>query len=165
MAWITSLAELDTSARLVTCRPTGACNTTHFMAPGPIWGSSEMSGVRGSDVPAIQRHSTSSQLQSVPLSRGTSESSSEGDNAKPTHTFPSRPNAFKKIRWLRVIPLLRRWRSSVIPLERGMVVVIDCIEHSTPTPSMSATGLEAGPANRLWAEIGEATFQPKDLQY
>ena len=43
-----------------------------------------------------------------PFSRGTGESSSQGDNAKPTPTFPSRPKAFKKIRWLRVIPLLRR---------------------------------------------------------
>ena len=30
--------------------------------------------------------------------------------------------------------------------------------------SVTATGLEVGPANRLRTEIGEATFQPKDLQ-
>ena len=45
---------------------------------------------------------------SVPLSRGTGESSSQGDNAKPTPTFPGHPNTCKSIRWLRVIPLLRR---------------------------------------------------------
>ena len=36
------LAELLTSARRVTCRPTGACNTTHIMPPGRIW-----EGLRG----------------------------------------------------------------------------------------------------------------------
>jgi hypothetical protein len=40
------LAELLTSARLVTCRPTGACNTTHIMPPGRIWRGSVV-GVNG----------------------------------------------------------------------------------------------------------------------
>ena len=30
--------------------------------------------------------------------------------------------------------------------------------------SVTAAGLKVGPANRLRTEIGEATFQPKDLQ-
>jgi hypothetical protein len=36
------LAELLNAVRLVTCRPTGACNITHIMPPGRIW-----KGLRG----------------------------------------------------------------------------------------------------------------------
>lgn len=40
------LAELLTSARLVICRPTGACNTTHIMPPGRMCEGSVV-GVNG----------------------------------------------------------------------------------------------------------------------